>query len=69
LIDGAQDIDEYAFALGALGHYAADNYGHPMAVNRAVPLMYPKLKTESFGEQAAPPCSIENIADASAALR
>jgi hypothetical protein len=48
LIRNAQDIDEYAFALGALGHYAADNNGHPMAVNRAVPLMYPKLKAE-FG--------------------
>jgi hypothetical protein len=48
LIRDAQDIDEYAFALGALGHYAADNSGHPMAVNRAVPLMYPKLKAE-FG--------------------
>src|ERR1041384_915203 len=48
LIRGAQDLDEYAFALGALGHYAADNSGHPMAVNRAVPLMYPKLKAE-FG--------------------
>jgi Zinc dependent phospholipase C len=48
LIDDAQDIDEYAFALGALGHYAADNNGHPMAVNRAVPLMYPKLKAQ-FG--------------------
>ncbi|PYR36268.1 MAG: hypothetical protein DMF93_20210 [Acidobacteria bacterium] len=48
LIGDAQDIDEYAFALGALGHYAADNSGHPMGVNRAVPLMYPKLKAE-FG--------------------
>jgi Zinc dependent phospholipase C len=48
LIRDAQDIDEYAFALGALGHYAADNSGHPMAVNRAVPLMYPKLRTR-FG--------------------
>ena len=48
LIRDARDIDEYAFALGALGHYAADNSGHPMAVNRAVPLMYPKLKAE-FG--------------------
>jgi zinc dependent phospholipase C len=48
LIRNAQDVDEYAFALGALGHYAADNSGHPMAVNRAVPLMYPKLKAE-FG--------------------
>src|SRR4030095_16439218 len=43
LIRDAQDVDEFAFALGALGHYAADNDGHPMAVNRAVPLMYPKL--------------------------
>jgi Zinc dependent phospholipase C len=43
LIRGSQDLNEYAFALGALSHYAADNNGHPMAVNRAVPLFYPKL--------------------------
>lgn len=43
LIRDSQDINEYAFALGALSHYAADNHGHPMAVNRAVPLFYPKL--------------------------
>ena len=48
LIRDAHDVDEYAFALGALGHYAADNSGHPMAVNRAVALMYPKLKA-AFG--------------------
>jgi len=48
LIRDAQDVNEYAFAIGALGHYAADNSGHPMAVNRAVPLMYPKLKAK-FG--------------------
>ncbi len=48
LIRDAQDVDEYAFALGALGHYAADNSGHPLGVNRAVPLMYPKLKAR-FG--------------------
>src|ERR1700730_7404733 len=48
LIRDAQDVDEYAVALGALGHYAADNTGHPMSVNRAVPLMYPKLKAK-FG--------------------
>jgi zinc dependent phospholipase C len=48
LIRDAQDLDEYAFALGALGHYAADNSGHPLAVNRAVPLMYPKVKVK-FG--------------------
>jgi len=43
LIRDSQDLNEYAFALGALSHYAADNHGHPMAVNRAVPLFYPKL--------------------------
>ena len=48
LIRDAGNIDDYAFALGALGHYAADNSGHPAAVNRAVALMYPKLKAE-FG--------------------
>jgi hypothetical protein len=49
LIRDSQDVNEYAFALGALGHYAADNDGHPMAVNRAVALMYPKLKAQ-FGD-------------------
>ncbi len=43
LIRESQDLDEYAFALGALSHYAADNNGHAMAVNVAVPLLYPKL--------------------------
>lgn len=48
LIRDSQDVNEYAFALGALAHYAADNAGHPIAVNRAVPMMYPKLRTK-FG--------------------
>jgi hypothetical protein len=43
LISDSQDLNEYAFALGALSHYAADNNGHPIAVNRAVPMFYPKL--------------------------
>jgi hypothetical protein len=43
LIRESQDLDEYAFALGALSHYAADNNGHSLAVNRAVPLFYPEL--------------------------
>jgi Zinc dependent phospholipase C len=38
------DLNDYAFALGALAHYAADNLGHPVAVNRSVPLVYPKLR-------------------------
>ncbi|HXO45500.1 MAG TPA: zinc dependent phospholipase C family protein [Candidatus Cybelea sp.] len=43
LLRDSSNIDEYAFALGALAHDAADNDGHRMAVNRAVPILYPKL--------------------------
>lgn len=50
LIRDAQTIDEFAFAVGALAHYANDNTGHPEAVNRAVPLIYPKLKAK-FGDR------------------
>lgn len=46
LIRNARDPNEYAFALGALAHYAFDNTGHPEAVNRAVPIMYPKLRAK-----------------------
>jgi hypothetical protein len=44
LIRASSDLDEYAFALGALAHYCADNNGHPLAINLAVPILYPKLK-------------------------
>jgi zinc dependent phospholipase C len=43
LIRGAGDANEYAFALGALAHYASDNEGHPIGVNRSVPIVYPKV--------------------------
>src|SRR5579863_2678482 len=44
----SQDVNEYAFALGALSHYASDIAGHP-AVNQAVALQYPKLRAK-FGK-------------------
>jgi Zinc dependent phospholipase C len=50
LLREAQDVDEYAFALGALAHYASDNEGHPVGVNRAVPMIYPKL-LQKFGPE------------------
>jgi hypothetical protein len=50
LVSGAQDVNEYAFALGALSHYAADNVGHPEAVNRSVPILFPKLRAK-FGDR------------------
>ncbi len=45
LMDEANDINEYAFALGALSHYAADLTGHP-AVNAAVAREFPKLRAK-----------------------
>jgi len=44
LLRDSKDLDGYAFALGALAHYASDNEGHPIGTNRAVPLLYPKLQ-------------------------
>jgi hypothetical protein len=44
LIEQSRNVNEYAFALGALSHYVADNTGHPLAVNRSVPALYPALK-------------------------
>jgi hypothetical protein len=41
----SQDADEYAFALGALAHYASDVAGHP-AVNQSVAIEYPKLRAK-----------------------
>jgi len=49
MIRQAQDLNEYAFALGALSHYSADNIGHPLAVNRSVPILYPKVR-EKYGD-------------------
>src|SRR3984893_876412 len=49
LLRDSKDLNGYAFALGALAHYAADNDGHPIATNRAVPLLYPKLK-KKYGD-------------------
>jgi hypothetical protein len=41
----SQDPNQYAFALGALAHYASDIAGHP-AVNQAVSIQYPKLRAK-----------------------
>jgi len=50
LIEEASDVNELAFGLGALAHYAADSNGHPLATNRVVPMEYPKLR-EKFGNR------------------
>ncbi|HVO63007.1 MAG TPA: zinc dependent phospholipase C family protein [Terriglobales bacterium] len=43
LISEASNLDEYAFALGALAHYAADTTGHP-TVNEIVAMQFPRLR-------------------------
>src|SRR5579862_3739352 len=48
LLNEATDLNEYAFALGALAHYSSDNLGHP-TVNQAVALQFPKLR-KKFGD-------------------
>ena len=49
LLRDSQDLDGYAFALGALSHYAADNDGHKIATNPSVPILYPNLK-KKYGD-------------------
>jgi hypothetical protein len=48
LISEAENLNEYAFALGALCHYMGDKYGHSLATNLVVPIVYPEMK-EKFG--------------------
>lgn len=50
LLDESREVNEYAFALGAVAHYGADVEGHSIAVNRAVPLLFPKLRRQ-FGSE------------------
>jgi hypothetical protein len=48
LIRDSQTLEEYAFALGSLAHYAADKEGHTIAVNVVEPMLYPKVRRK-FG--------------------
>lgn len=48
LLKEASDLDEYAFALGALAHYSSDNCGHP-TINQAVGIEFPKLR-KKYGD-------------------
>ncbi len=49
LLTSATNADEYAFALGALEHWVGDSVGHPEATNRAVAVIYPKLR-KKYGD-------------------
>jgi len=52
LLRNAKDLNEYAFAVGALAHYAADNNGHRLGTNRAVPILYPSLR-KKYGDSVS----------------
>ncbi|PYV99826.1 MAG: hypothetical protein DMG89_06400 [Acidobacteria bacterium] len=49
LLRDAGDLNEYAFALGALAHYASDISGHP-TINRITAIEFPKLQRK-FGNE------------------
>jgi hypothetical protein len=49
LLDESTNLNEYAFALGALAHYSSDIVGHPI-INRVVALSFPKLK-QKYGDE------------------
>ncbi len=49
LLDQSKTLDEYAFALGAVAHYGADVDGHAIAVNKSVPILFPRLRARFGG--------------------
>jgi hypothetical protein len=49
LLHDSTNLNEYAFALGALAHYSSDNEGHP-TINRVVAIEFPKLRAK-YGDQ------------------
>jgi hypothetical protein len=49
LLSESQNLNEYAFAIGALSHYMTDQYGHSLGTNLAVPIVYPKTG-QKFGK-------------------
>ena len=48
LFSESQNLNEYAFSIGALSHYMSDKYGHSLGTNAAVPIVYPKTG-QKFG--------------------
>jgi zinc dependent phospholipase C len=48
MLRDSRNVNEFAFALGALSHYAADVWGHP-GVNAGVAIEYPNLQAR-FGK-------------------
>lgn len=49
LLRDSSNLNEYAFALGALAHYSSDNIGHPV-INQITAMEFPKLRAK-FGNE------------------
>jgi hypothetical protein len=49
LLNEAQNLDEFAFALGVMCHYYSDIYGHGIGINRSEPIIYEKIK-QKYGD-------------------
>jgi hypothetical protein len=45
LLSESSNLNEYAFALGALAHYSADNMGHP-TINKVTAMEFPRLRKQ-----------------------
>jgi hypothetical protein len=48
LLDSAKNINELSFAIGAVSHYAADRWGHPLGTNLSAPMIYQDVR-KKFG--------------------
>lgn len=44
LLRNARNVDEFAFAIGALSHYVGDSVGHAEAVNPSTAITFPNLE-------------------------
>lgn len=45
LLRNARNVDDYAFAIGALSHYIGDSVGHSDAVNPSTAITFPNLES------------------------
>ena len=50
LLRDAQNVNDFAFAIGALSHYVGDTVGHPQAVNPSTGIAFPDLE-KKYGRQ------------------
>ena len=50
LLEESKNSNEYAFSLGVLCHYEADNFGHSLGTNRSVSILFSRLR-KKYGNE------------------